>query len=278
MIFIPLYYQLLSAYHPIPYLPSSPNLILSVPTPTPILSAKASASTGPVLGITTPLPAIGGEGQFISLALLGDSMIDTIPVNIIQNSLNKLFPSVKFNIYNYGYGATNIESGLLRLTQKSTYLSEDYPPILDLKPNLIVVESFAYNNFGNSTAGLERQRLALERIVNTIRTKTPDTQIILAATIAPNSLNFADGVKNLRLTSLEKSEKSSTTKLYLQNLVNFASEFNLPLIDAYHPSLKNNEGLPELISSSDHLHPSILGTEFFSDLLAKTLLDKQLIK
>src|SRR3989339_1905809 len=145
MIFVPLYYQLLSAYHPIPYLPSSPTLILSIPTPTPTLIPSPQ-----ILGINQELSAIGGEELFVSLALLGDSMIDTLSSDIIQNSLKKLFPSVKFNIYNYGYGATNIESGLLRLTQKSTYLSADYPPILDLKPDLIVVESFAYNNFGNS--------------------------------------------------------------------------------------------------------------------------------
>ena len=272
MIFIPLYYQLLSAYHPIPYLPSSLNLVLSVPTPIP-----TQIQSNQVLGVSQNLPAIGGEEQFVSLALLGDSMIDTLSSDIIQNSLKKLFPSLKFNIYNYGYGATNIESGLLRLTQKSTYLSEDYPPILDLKPDLIVVESFAYNNFGNSTTGLERQRLALEQVVNTIKTKSPGTQIILAATIAPDSLNFTNGIKNLRLTSLEKTEKSNTIKLYLQNLINFAREFNLSLVDAYHPSLKNGEGLSELISSSDHLHPSALGAEFFSDLLANTIQKNNLL-
>jgi hypothetical protein len=275
MIFIPLYYQLLQAYHPIPYLPSPPTLILSIPTPTP---TPTSISSLQVLGINQEPSAIGGETQFLSIALLGDSMIDTLPQHILLTSLQKSFPAVKFNIYDYGYGSTNIESGLLRLTQKSIYLSEDYPPILDLKPNFIVVESFAYNNFGNSTTGLEHQRQVLQQIVNTIKTKSPNTQIILAATIAPNSLNFADGIKNLSLTSLEKTEKSNTIKLYLQNLINFAQEFNLPLVDAYHPSLKNNEGLLELISNSDHLHPSTLGTEFFSDLLAQEIQSRQLIK
>lgn len=273
MIFIPLYYQLQQAYHPIPCLSFSPNLVLSVPTPTPLPIIKPQ-----VLGASQNLPAIGGESQFISLALLGDSMTDTLPQNVLLTSLKKLFPAVKFNIYDYGYGSTNIESGLLRLTQKSTYLSENNPPILDLKPDIIVIESFAYNNFGNSSAGLDRYRLSLENLVNTIRKDSPDTKIILAATIAPNSLNFANGIRDLRLSSLEKTEKSNTIKLYLQNLINFANTNNLPLVDAYHPSLKNGEGMPELISSNDHLHPSPLGAEFFSDLLAKTLLDKQIIK
>ena len=273
MIFIPLYYQLLEAYHPIPYLPSTPNLILSIPTPIPALP-----QTSQVLGISTPLPAVGGEGLFVSLALLGDSMTDTLPQNIILASLQKLFPSVKFNIHNYGYGSTNIESELLRLTQKSTYLSEDNPPLLDLKPDIIVIESFAYNNFGNSTSGLERHRLTLQKMVDSIKKESPKSQIILAATIAPNSLNFSNGIKNLKLSSLEKSEKSSTIKLYLQNIINFANDNNLPLVNAYHPSLKNDEGMPELISSSDHLHPSPLGAEFFSDLLVKTIKDNNLIR
>lgn len=261
---IPIYYQLLEAYHPLTYFYQAPQEIIIAPSPTPT---------------PTPfvLPAIGGEGPVKNIVLLGDSMIDTIPENVITKSLNTLYPTTKFNLFDYGYGSTTIDSALLRLTQKTSYLSEDKVAIFDLNPDIIVIESFAYNNFGNSLIGLEKQRAVLKEIIALIQEKSPHTKIILAATIAPNSISFANGSKEYKFTALEKIEKTKTIKLYLQNLLDFAQDQNLPVIDAYHPSLSQGEGLSQLINTSDFIHPSPLGSELFADLLTQSIKDNNLL-
>lgn len=272
LLFFPLYYQLLEAYHPSSFNPSTPSISIveNIPSPTP-----------QVLGIKTNLPsylpAVGGEGKVVNLVLLGDSMIDTISTDLCQKSFQKYFPTFKFNLLKYGYGSTTIESAQKRLTETTNYLGKDNPSILSQNADIILIESFAYNNFGNTQSGIDRHSLTLKKLIDTIKEKTPDTKILLASTIAPNSITFGNGIKNMHFSALEKIEKANTIKLYLQNLINFASKNNLPLADAFHPSLFGQNGSELLISSTDHLHPSSLGAELFCDTVAKSILDNQLI-
>lgn len=269
LLFFPLYYQLLEAYHPSNYSPSNLTLttiVETTPTPSPSPS---------VLGLSTA--AIGGDGKVVNLALIGDSMIDTLSENVCQNSLKKYFPTTKFNFLKYGYGSTNIESAAKRLTETTTYLNQNNPSILSQNPDIILIESFAYNNFGNSQSGINRQSQALQNIINIIKNLSPDTKILLASTIAPNSVTFANGSKDIYYSSLEKIEKTTTIKLYLQNLISFAQKNDLPLADSFHPSLFGQDGLDDLINKTDNIHPSELGSELFCDTVAKSLSDNQLI-
>ena len=142
-------------------------------------------------------------------------MIDTLDLNLCQKSFNRYFPHKKIEFLKYGYGATNIDTAPERLTQNTTYLDQNNPSILSLNPDIIVVESFAYNNFGNTSTGIDRHTEKLKEIVKIIRENNPETQILLSATIAPNSLVYAQGIKNLKLTSLDRIERTSTIKLYL---------------------------------------------------------------
>lgn len=269
-VFFPLYYQLLEAYRPVSFTPSTPSISIveSIPTPTP-----------KVISIKTLVPsyiASNNDGD-IDMVFLGDSMIDTLSYNICQASFRRYFPGKQFNILKYGYGSTNIESAFKRLTETTSYLGKENPSILSQNPKIIVIESFAYNNFGNSQNGIDRQTKALQNIIDTIKNKLPDTKIVLAATISPNSVVFGNGIKDMHFSAFEKIEKTNTIKVYLQNIVNFAGKNSYALADAFHPSLFGSNGLESLINSADHLHPSSLGTELFCDTVAKTVLDHKFI-
>jgi len=263
-VFFPLYYQLLETYHPISFTPTTPNIsiVKTISTPSP-----------KVLGVQSVNPLYDS----VNLVLLGDSMIDTLSTDTCQLSFKQYFPKTKVNLLKYGYGSTNIESAKKRLTESTTYKNVSNPSIISQNPDIILIESFAYNNFGNSQSGIDRHTQALKELTSTIKEQLPNTKIILAATIAPDSISFGNGIKNMYFSALEKVEKTNTIKLYLQNIINFASKNNFALADAFHPSLFGQNGLPQLISSSDHLHPSTLGTELFCDTVAKSILTNRLI-
>jgi lysophospholipase L1-like esterase len=253
---IPLFYQLIEAYHPESYTPPAISIVESTPTP-----------ANNVLGISITTPSatpsnIGGEGHVITIAVLGDSMIATLGPDIssLKLSLKQYFPTNIFNLINFGQSATTIDKAASQL-----------PEILTQKPDIIVVESFAYNNFGNTQSGFDKQWQYLSDITSKIKSALPNTKIIIAATIAPNSVNIANGIKDLHLSSLDKIEKANTIKLYLQNAINFANSVGFPLADAYHLSLVDNDGNREFISSTDNLHPSASGATLFSDVLADTI-------
>jgi len=283
---IPLFYQLISAYKTPVSAPTSsnnpPGQVLgtqSSPLPSPVNPTTAKPATKPSPKPTIKPQTIGGDGQVITIAVLGDSMIDSLGAGIpdLEKSLAQYFPQKKFNIINYGVGASDLEYALYRLKNNYRYLDTVHPSLLSLKPDIIVVESFAYNNFGNTQNGFDRQWLALGAITTEIKTNLPNTKIILAATIAPESSRFAVG-SGTTYTAMEKIEKTKTIKLYQKNLLNFATSQKFPLADAFTPSLNSkNEGLSQLINDKDNLHPSALGSQFFCDTLAKTIFDQGLL-
>ncbi len=253
---IPLAYQLLQAYQ-------SPGMSNEIATTVNMVSTPTPAPT------TTQIVTNTSSDRTVTIGVLGDSMVTTLNEGMPQFALSlaKYYPHTKFNLLNYGASSTTIEQALDRL-----------PQLINQKPDIIVIESFAYNNYGNTQTGFDRQWTALSNLTAEIKQKLPQTKIVLATTISPNSVVFGNGIANLNLTSLDKIEKVKTIKLYLQNLINFAQSQNYPLADAYNLSLNQDDGLINLISSTDHLHPSDEGKEVFCDTLADTIAKNRLIE
>lgn len=269
---VPLFYQLMVAYKP-SVNTSSNNLFITSPT-----SPETTVSKPPAV-IPAPVNVGGGEsGEIITIAVLGDSMIDTLGPNIfqLQKSLAHYYPNKKTKILNYGAAATTIDYALFRLTNNYQYLGKNIPSLISQTPDVIVLESFAYNNFGNSQSGFDKQSLFIDNIISTIHDKLPKTNILLASTFAPNSLIFANGTAT-PFNALERIERTTTIKNYLQSFLDYAKNHHLPFADAYHPSLIQNEGNKSFINTKDNIHPSAYGSQFFCDTLAKAIFDNHLL-
>lgn len=227
-------------------------------TPTPTLVPEIS-----------PLPIKNLKNEY-TIALLGDSMTDTAGIGypILQTKLNIYYPNIKFNILNYGVGARDLESGLQRLTNNYEYLGRKIPSLLSQNPDIIFIESFAYNHWSKSQSDLDKQWLTLSKIVDTIKAYS-SAKIVFLSTIAPDSKYYAKGVKDIIWTEEERNEQAETVKIYLENHLKFAKGENIPFIDAYHLSLdQSHEGKLEYINSTDLLHPSNSGHELVANLIA----------
>lgn len=219
------------------------------------------------------------ESGKITFALLGDSMIDTLGRDLKQLKilLAQAYPNIEFNLLNYGVGATNIEYGLTRLTNEYDYLGVHYPSLISQKPDIVLIESFAYNPWTNAQGDLDRQWLTIAKIVGTLKSDLPNTKIILASTIAPNGTVFGEGA--VTMTQQERKDRAQTIKSYLQNMIYFASSTKLPLVNAYHPTLKKDgEGDLRFIDSKDHIHPSVMGGQLFSHKVVETLVSNKIIE
>lgn len=213
-----------------------------------------------------------------TIAVLGDSMVDTLGRDLyhLKTLLSGVYPSYAFALLNYGQGATDLSSGLYRLTNTTMYLGETFAPLLSFRPDILVVESFAYNHWSAQFYDLDRQWLAIAKIIDTVRENSPDTKIVLAATIAPNSDIFGDG--SLNWPESLKWESAQIIKAYLQNLVNFATSQNYPLADAYHPSLgADGKGIRKYINGGDNLHPSGDGGWLFAQKIVEAIKENNLI-
>jgi hypothetical protein len=269
----------------------SENNIIPSPTDIPIPSQNVSA----IMNMANPNPTIFSNLQNYPsakptaqtekkskkdyvIAVLGDSMIDTLgDFATLKSILASNFPGKTFTIYNYGFGSTDMESGLYRLTNETTYLGKKYPPLLSRNPDILVLESFAYNHWSASISDLDRQWLTIAKIIDASREALPDIEIILAATIAPDSRTFGDGILNWPENL--KWDSTLIIKAYLQNIINFASSQRYPLADAYSPSLASNgQGKAIYINQTDHLHPSYEGGRLFSQKIADTMKKYEMVK
>jgi len=236
-----------------------------------LLTESTPSATPQASPVPSPTPKPLAKSSY-TIALLGDSMIDTLGPDLpnLKSILSGQYPGINFKLINYGAGATNIESGLDRLTNATTYLDQVRPPLLSLDPDIVVVESFAYNHWDNTPSDLDRQWQDISKIIETIKNHPPaggpGTKIVLAAAIAPFCPTYTDGSANL--PPERKSLECATVKAYLQNLVNFATSQGYPLADSYHASLSGSEGNPLYINQSDHIHASQEGKALFSQKIA----------
>ncbi|MBU1327324.1 SGNH/GDSL hydrolase family protein [Patescibacteria group bacterium] len=214
-----------------------------------------------------------------TIALLGDSMIDTLGKDAanLAGRLNSVYPRTDFTIQNYGVGGTNIDYGLARVTGDYDYVDSHIPALASQSPDVVVIESFGYNPFVQSDDYLTRHWLALAHVIDALRLHIPGVKLVIAATIAPNAEVFGDGVLNW--TSEQKHQKVATIKEYLKNAVKFARSQKLPLADAYHASLgSNGNGKLMYINPGDHIHYSEAGMALMAQKIAETIAANRLLE
>lgn len=235
-----------------------------------------------ILGVSTPpsphkdtytdSASIGDEKDSYTVALFGDSMIDTLGTALtdVGVALSKQFPDKIFTLYNYGAGGENIEAGITRLTNSYTYLGQQKPSLLSIKPDVVVIESFAYNHWTDSQSDIDRHWLAIAKSIETIKRYDPNIKIVLAATIAPYCPTYTDGSANL--PPERKLFQCQTVKKYLDNMYRFATSQNYPLANAFHESLLGDgNGAPTFINQTDHIHYSEKGRTLFANEVAEAI-------
>jgi lysophospholipase L1-like esterase len=249
---------------------------------TDVSKGKTSASTPqPTITVISKKPTRQSKKATQTIALLGDSMIDTLgpATDIINTSLKEVYPKTQFTFLNYGVGATNIEYGLERLTHDYTYLGQQIPALLSKQPDVVVIESFAYNPLSGGIKDLDKQWLTLGTIVTLIKTSLPKTKIVIAATISPNAKVFGDGAPAISFSAQDKIERVNVIQKYLENAIHFAQSFHLPLADVYHESLiSGGNGNPQLINSGDHIHYSEEGRRLFAQKVAQAIIENRLLE
>jgi len=254
---------------PIPPKPDvSFGQIAAIPTPTPQVLGETTAITP----TPTPPPLLTKKKSY-TIAFLGDSMIDTMGPGLaaVNNKLSLTYPATNFTLLNYGVGGTNIDYGIERITNSYNYLGNQIPSLVSTHPDIVVVESFAYNPFP-ITSGVDRHWIALAKAVDTIRQHLPGAKIIIAATIAPNSTVFGDGAAGLAFSKEDKFIRTALINQYLDSTVKFAASQHLPLADAYHASLNaNGDGILTYINGGDHIHYSDAGRALFAQKVVSAL-------
>lgn len=216
-----------------------------------------------------------------TIAFLGDSMTDTLGADfrLVHDELRRVYPATSFTLLNYGVGGENIISGLERVTSDTTYLGAVRPSLISQNPDVVVVESFAYNPFSFDIGALEQHWLSLAYIADAVKSNLSNAKIVIATTIAPNSTVFGDGAPGLNFSVQDKLERTQIIKRYLENAIRFAQSEHLPLANAYGPSLDHNgNGKLIYINPGDHIHYSDTGRQLFARTVVESIVNNKLLE
>ena len=251
---------------------------LEVPTPSPTPISTPSPSLTPT---PTQLPIRTTKKSTITIALLGDSMIDTLGPDAphLANALKKTYPNTTFIIKNLGVGGKPINDGIDRITNGYTYLGTSYPPLMSQNPDVVVLESFGYNATGTGQGAIDHHWLELARAVDVIKSNLPNAKVVIAATIAPNSTRFGDGAPGLAFSSEDKQKRTTNIKQYIETAIKFAKSEHIPLADAYDASLDgSDDGKLAYINSGDHIHYSDAGRTLMGSKIAGAIVGNKLLE
>ncbi len=200
----------------------------------------------------------------------------------LKDALNTEYPEIEFEVFNYGVGGTRVGYGLYRLTHEYEFNEKTYAPLISLDPDIVLVESFAYNNGsdGPREGGIEHFRKMHYQIVEVLKQQT-NAIIVYIVTIAPDTEHFLESVPSFINTPVEiRKWMAEDRMMYLEETLKIAEELNLPVVDVYNASLDAaKQGIPlsRWINPKDWIHPGEEGHKFITKNIAQTFVKKGLL-
>lgn len=238
-----------------------------------------------IIPTTTPFepfpykpPTIPVKRSYLTV-LVGDSMTYALGLNAneLRLDLIKLYPTHEFVNYNYGFPSTNILTLADRLNKSTTSLGSNFPPILTQGFDLMIIESFAYNPLSQFPVdeGVKKYTETLDAAVREIMQKHPESVIALMTPIAPNKENFAKNA--YKLDQATRTTWVNERIAYINAMIAYAKDKNIPLIDVYAKSqTANGDGDLKYINSDDYIHPSKLGVKLMSDTISQFIFENKI--
>jgi GDSL-like Lipase/Acylhydrolase family len=197
------------------------------------------------------------------IACLGDSMTAFWGPNMpeLKEALSSAFTDLDFELHNYGVGNTRAEYGKYRITHEyPNPFGEGYHKSLSaISPDLVIVESFAYNHRLDGQHHISYYQNVLREIIDTIKETTP-ARILFLVTIPPDKKNFLDNVLPLKDIAEEiRREWADYVDQYLHAAIDFAKREELPFANVYQivsDEVERGTPIRWFIDQNDNIHPS----------------------
>lgn len=212
------------------------------------------------------------------VACLGDSMTafwgSTMPE--LRDALSVEFPCQEFELYNYGVSGTRAEYGNYRITHEfpNPFGTGNQKSLSAISPDIVVVESFAYNHRLDGKHHIVDYQNTLDQIVQTLRETTP-TKVLFLVTIPPDKEKFLDHVLPLKDVKEDiRQEWAQGSELFLKAAIDYALRKELPLANVYQRVLNEVEReipIQWFIDQNDHIHPSSYAYRITADEIVSTL-------
>ncbi len=238
-------------------------------TPIPVQEiANISNTTEEVLSASESIQL---QKESYSIAILGDSMVETMGENLdyLKQALEEKYPDTNFKLYNYGIGSSKTTDAGQYFEKGLSNGKRSYPSISNLKPDVIILGSFAYNPFNEHNR--DKHWIELAGLIKKAKEVTQNTYLM--AEIAPLEDNFGKGPGGI-VWSEDFADKHVLKILeQMENVFGLSKELEVPVINAYEASLKDGSkyGKVEYVDDHDGIHPSEEGNILTAEKIVETV-------
>lgn len=207
------------------------------------------------------------------IAIYGDSMTEYLhrPPRALAGHLAGWQPAVDAELFNYGVGATRAELVLYRLRYEFWHGRERMQPLPILAPDILVLESCAFNNSNDQQAGLNNFTHVWDQILATCRELAPQAHVLLYLTIAPVAEMPDERANRLFFGALPEifALRHHWRGIYQQAFAQWANHRGLPLVDVRQHVLNKAAETPvKHWVAADGVHPNPAGVELISAQIA----------
>lgn len=194
----------------------------------------------------------------------------------LQEALSRNFPDQPMELFNYGVSGTRAEYGIYRVTHDypNPFGTGNYKCLSAVSPDLVIVESFAYNHRLDGPGHVENYQRVLRQMWDVLQKTTP-AKLLFLVTIPPDKERFLDHVPTHKDVAYElRREWAEGSEMYLEAAVEFARKEHLPLINVYR-NVKERvaRGTPIrwFIDQNDNIHPSRFAYELIAEEICKAI-------
>lgn len=212
------------------------------------------------------------------IALYGDSMTEYLhrPPRVLTGHLEQIQADRHFEVFNYGIGATRAELVLYRLRYEFWHGRERMQPLPVLKPDVLVLESCAFNNANDQEGGLDNFRRIWDQIISSAQELAPQARVLLCLTIPcipdvpderANRLFYQAGPEIFHLRCGWKTR-------YQETFAQWAQQIRLPFVDIRSEVLRleaMGTSRKQWIAA-DGVHPNPAGVDFISARIAAAIM------
>lgn len=247
----------------LPYSPENVTVALTENVPSILGVATDSAEATSASKSATAIPLKKDEYK---IALLGDSMIDTLDADLplLKEELEKKYKA-EFTLYNYGIGSENVELGLARFEKPLSYKDRNYPALSELKADVIVIGSFAYNPF--EVHDVNKYWLTMAQLIQ--KAQATKALVFVLADIAPLYEKF--GVGTLDWDTETRKDHAEKVAEQLDSVIALSQTLKVPLIDLYTESKKKERFGDGSLTSNDGIHANEEGRKLVVKRLVEQL-------
>ncbi|MGC8623816.1 MAG: SGNH/GDSL hydrolase family protein [Phycisphaerae bacterium] len=206
--------------------------------------------------------------------LYGDSMTEYLhqPPRVLAEHLQQLQPSVSYEFFNWAIGGTRAELVLYRLMYEFWHGRARMLPLTQSRPDILVLESCAFNNANDREEGLSNFHHIWDQILAVCRRHAPQARIITYLTIAGCPIVPEEKANRLFFRAAPEvfTYRHKWREIYQQAFVQWVQDNGVEFVNVREEVLRReSQGVPRTHwISADGVHPNPEGVALISELIA----------